>query len=52
VPAGRPRVPGLQIVTIRLRGQDIKAAKRQAARVAQPYQTVIRAWVAEKAAGL
>ena len=46
---GRPALPGVQLIGIRLRKKDIMQAKKLAAIAAQPYQSVIRAWVAEKA---
>jgi len=49
---GRPRIPGIKLVSLRLREQDIRAAKREARRRAMPYQTVIREWVATQARGI
>lgn len=46
---GRPRLPGVKAIGIRLRAVDIAQAKRVAATSCIPYQSVIRMWVAEKA---
>jgi len=46
---GRPRIHGVKLVSLRLREQDIKAAKRSARKRALPYQAVIREWVAVQA---
>jgi hypothetical protein len=47
---GRPPMPGLRFVGIRLFERDLRAARRQARRVKQPYQCIIRQWVADAAA--
>jgi hypothetical protein len=41
-----------EIISIRLRKKDVKEARKAAAASMQPYQAVIRAWVAEKADAL
>lgn len=46
---GRPQISGVRLIGIRLREKDIKQAKKIGAATAQPYQGVIRSWVAEKA---
>lgn len=47
---GRPRLPGnLHLIAIRLRMEDIRAARQEAKRRGTGYQAVVRQWVAEAA---
>ena len=47
---GRPRLPGVKLVGLRLRKLDIAVAKRVGFAAGIGYQNIIRMWVAEKAA--
>jgi predicted DNA binding CopG/RHH family protein len=46
---GRPPIPGLRLIAIRLQKRDIAVAKRQARRTGRPYQEIVRGWVTEAA---
>jgi len=43
---GRPPIPGIRLVALRLFEKDLRRAKREAKRRGMPYQAVIREWVA------
>jgi hypothetical protein len=41
--------PDLVLITLRLRGEDVRRARAEAKRLSIPYTHVIRGWVAEAA---
>jgi predicted DNA binding CopG/RHH family protein len=45
----REAIPGLVLITIRLRADDVQRARDEGKRLAIPYQHVIRSWVADAA---
>jgi hypothetical protein len=45
----RPKSIGLVRVTLRLREQDVREARRQAKQLGVPYQHIIRGWAARGA---
>lgn len=46
---GRPPIPGLRCIAIRIFLRDIRIARRVARQEKTGYQAVVRRWIAEKA---